>query len=65
MEFLAPYVFSFAKKLVDGTVNAKGTLLTVHTYTEFTNHSAAPTTCSSTRSGAADPAGAFVRRPTA
>jgi hypothetical protein len=37
--FLAPYVFSFAKKLVDGTVNARGTLLTIHTYTEFTDHS--------------------------
>jgi hypothetical protein len=37
--FLATYVFSFAKKLVDGTVNAKGTLLTVQTYTEFTDHS--------------------------
>ena len=37
--FLAPYVFSFAKKLVDGVLNAKGTLLTVQTYTEFTDHS--------------------------
>jgi hypothetical protein len=37
--FLAPYVFSFAKKLVDGTVNANATLLTVQTYTEFTDHS--------------------------
>jgi len=37
--FLAPYVFGFAKKLVDGAINAKGTLLTVQTYTEFTDHS--------------------------
>jgi hypothetical protein len=37
--FLAPYAFSFAKKLLDGTVNAKGTLLTVRTWTEFTDHS--------------------------
>jgi hypothetical protein len=37
--FLAPYQFSFANKLVDGTVNAKGTQLTVQTYTEFTDNS--------------------------
>ncbi len=38
--FLAPYTFGFANKLLDGTVNAKGTLLTVRTWTEFTDHSA-------------------------
>jgi hypothetical protein len=38
--FLAPYVFSFAKKLVEGTVNAAGTQLTVQTWTEFTDSSA-------------------------
>ena len=37
--FLAPYQFGFANKLVDGTVNATGTRLTVHTYTEFTDNS--------------------------
>ena len=37
--FLAPYAFSFAKRLLDGTVNATGTLLTVRTWTEFTDHS--------------------------
>jgi hypothetical protein len=37
--FLAPYTFGFAKKLVDGTVNAAGTLLTIHVWTEFTDHS--------------------------
>ncbi len=37
--FLAPYAFSFADKLLDGTVNAAGTLLTVRTWTEFTDHS--------------------------
>jgi hypothetical protein len=37
--FLAPYVFGFADKLLDGTVNAAGTLLTVRTWTEFTDHS--------------------------
>lgn len=37
--FLAPYKFSFANKLVDGTVNATGTRLTVQTCTEFTDHS--------------------------
>lgn len=37
--FLAPYQFGFANKLVDGAVNAKGTRLTVQTYTEFTDHS--------------------------
>jgi hypothetical protein len=37
--FLAPYAFSFANKLLDGTVNAAGTVLTVQTWTEFTDHS--------------------------
>jgi hypothetical protein len=37
--FLAPYPFSFAHVLLDGTVNAAGTRLTVKTWTEFTDHS--------------------------
>jgi hypothetical protein len=37
--FLAPYRFGFANKLIDGRVNATGTLLTVQTWTEFTDHS--------------------------
>jgi len=37
--FLAPYVFGFARKLIDGRVNAAGTRLTVQTWTEFTDHS--------------------------
>lgn len=37
--FLAPYQFSFANKLLDGTINPKGTVLTVQNYTEFTDHS--------------------------
>jgi hypothetical protein len=37
--FLAPYKFGFANKLLDGTVNAAGTLLTVRIWTEFTDHS--------------------------
>jgi hypothetical protein len=37
--FLAPYAFGFANKLLDGSVNAKGNLLTVRTWTEFTDHS--------------------------
>lgn len=37
--FLAPYKFGFANKLLDGRVNAAGTLLTVQTWTEFTDHS--------------------------
>jgi hypothetical protein len=37
--FLAPYTFSFAHALLDGTVNAAGTRLTVRTWTEFTDHS--------------------------
>jgi hypothetical protein len=37
--FLAPYRFGFAVKLLDGTVNAAGTRLTVTTWTEFTDHS--------------------------
>ena len=37
--FLAPYQFSFANKLVDGSVNVTGTRLTVNTYTTFTDHS--------------------------
>jgi hypothetical protein len=36
--FLAPYKFGFANKLLDGRVNAAGTLLTVQTWTEFTDH---------------------------
>lgn len=37
--FLAPYQFRFAKKLADGTLNLQGNVLTVQTYTEFTDHS--------------------------
>jgi hypothetical protein len=37
--FLAPYHFAFANKLLDGRVNAAGTLLTVQTWTEFTDNS--------------------------
>jgi hypothetical protein len=37
--FLAPYTFSFARTLLDGTVNAAGTQLTLQTWTEFTDHS--------------------------
>lgn len=37
--FLAPYTFSFAHKLLDGSINAAGTRLTVQTWTEFTDHS--------------------------
>src|SRR5262249_54956831 len=37
--FLAPYTFGFAQKLLDGTVNAAGTRLTVQAWTEFTDHS--------------------------
>lgn len=37
--FLAPYKFGFANKLLDGRVNAAGTLLTVQAWTEFTDHS--------------------------
>jgi len=37
--FLAPYQFGFAKKLADGALNATGTVLTVQTYTEFTDGS--------------------------
>jgi hypothetical protein len=37
--FLVRYGFSFADKLLDGTVNAAGTLLSVRTWTEFTDHS--------------------------
>jgi hypothetical protein len=37
--FLAPYAFSFARALLDGTVNSAGTRLTVKTWTEFTDHS--------------------------
>jgi hypothetical protein len=37
--FLGPYQFGFARKLLDGTVNKAGTVLTVQTYTEFTDHS--------------------------
>jgi hypothetical protein len=35
--FLAPYKFSFAKKLLEGWVNLRGTRLTVRTWTEFTD----------------------------
>jgi hypothetical protein len=37
--FLAPYTFGFAKKLLDGSINAAGTRLTVQTWTELTDHS--------------------------
>ncbi|HEX9042083.1 MAG TPA: hypothetical protein VF838_13805 [Trebonia sp.] len=37
--FLAPYVFGFAGKLLEGSVNAGGTRLTVRSWTEFTDHS--------------------------
>jgi hypothetical protein len=37
--FLAPYQFGFANKLADGALNPAGTVLTVQTYTEFTDHS--------------------------
>ena len=37
--FLAPYKFSFARKLLAGWVNARGTRLTIDTWTEFTDHS--------------------------
>ncbi|HEX3956768.1 MAG TPA: hypothetical protein VHZ03_09055 [Trebonia sp.] len=37
--FLAPYKFSFAKKLLEGWVNARGTLLAVRTWTELTDFS--------------------------
>jgi hypothetical protein len=37
--FLAPYQFGFASKLADGALNATGTVLTVQTYTEFTDGS--------------------------
>jgi hypothetical protein len=37
--FLAPYTFGFENKLLDGAVNAAGTLLTLRTWTEFTDHS--------------------------
>jgi hypothetical protein len=37
--FLAPYQFGFASKLADGALNAAGTVLTVQTYTEFTDGS--------------------------
>jgi hypothetical protein len=38
-DFLAPYKFGFANKLLEGTVNTAGTLLTVKAWTEFTDHS--------------------------
>jgi hypothetical protein len=38
-DFLAPYKFSFARKLLEGNVNTAGTRLTVRTWTEFTDHS--------------------------
>jgi len=37
--FLASYTFGFAKKLLDGRINAAGNRLTVQTWTEFTDHS--------------------------
>ena len=37
--FLAPYKFGFANKLLEGRVNASGTLLTVSIWTEFTDRS--------------------------
>jgi hypothetical protein len=37
--FLAPYSFGFAQKLADGTLSRAGRVLTVQTYTEFTDHS--------------------------
>jgi hypothetical protein len=37
--FLAPYKFSFGKKLLDGRVNPAGTRLTVQTWSEFTDNS--------------------------
>jgi hypothetical protein len=37
--FLAPYKFGFSNKLLDGTVNPAGTLLTVRIWTEFTDNS--------------------------
>jgi hypothetical protein len=37
--FLAPYQFGFAGKLADGTLDRSGRMLTVQTYTEFTDNS--------------------------
>jgi hypothetical protein len=37
--FLAPYTFSFARKLLEGSVNAAGTRLAVRTWTDFTDNS--------------------------
>jgi hypothetical protein len=37
--FLAPYAFGFARVLLDGSVSASGTRLTVSSWTEFTDHS--------------------------
>jgi hypothetical protein len=37
--FLAPYKFSFAKKLLEGWVNPPGTRLTIDIWTEFTDFS--------------------------
>jgi hypothetical protein len=37
--FLAPYTFSFKKDLLSGTVNLTGTILTVQSNSEFTDHS--------------------------
>jgi hypothetical protein len=39
LTFLAPYKFGFANKLLDGTISPRGTVLTVQTYTEFTDNS--------------------------
>jgi hypothetical protein len=37
--FLAPYTFSFKDALLSGSVNRAGTILTVQTWSEFTDHS--------------------------
>ena len=37
--FLAPYTFTFKNALLSGSVNLTGTILTVHAYSEFTDHS--------------------------
>jgi hypothetical protein len=37
--FLAPYSFGFAQKLAAGSLSRAGRVLTVQTYTEFTDHS--------------------------
>jgi hypothetical protein len=37
--FLAPYTFTFKKALLSGSVNRPGTILTIQTNSEFTDHS--------------------------